>query len=107
MKTKLYSLFMAFVISVVTLSYADYTAAGGMGKAVGPVISITLSEDGASAKAVLNNKKTGEDITLTVTDTLTLDKFKDKRIVEGDEIRARWKEDGKNTSKSFKKTAGC
>ena len=47
------------------------------------------------------------DGTLTITDDLTLDKFKDKRIVEGDEIRARWEKDGKNTSKSFKKTAGC
>jgi len=36
-----------------------------------------------------------------------LDKFKDKRIGVGDEIRARWEKDGKNTAKSFKKTAGC
>ena len=36
------------------------------------------------------------------------DKFKDKRIQEGDEIRARFeKKDGGNSSKTFKKTAGC
>jgi Cu/Ag efflux protein CusF len=45
---------------------------------------------------------------VSVTDELTLDKFKDKRIQEGDEIRARFeKKDGKNNSKTFKKTAGC
>ena len=74
---------------------------------VGPVTKITLAKDGKSATAVLKDAKSGETATLTVTDELTLDKFKDKRIVEGDEIRARWEKDGKNTSKSFKKTAGC
>jgi len=44
-----------------------------------------------------------EAVTLTITDDLTLDKFKDKRIVEGDEIRARFEKDGKNTSKSFRR----
>ena len=45
---------------------------------------------------------------MVVTDELTIDKMKDKRIVEGDEIRCKYeKEDGKNTSKLFKKTAGC
>jgi hypothetical protein len=39
---------------------------------------------------------------------LTLDKFKDKRIVEGDEIRSKFEKSGSgNASKSFKKTAGC
>jgi hypothetical protein len=77
------------------------------GKMVGPVTKITLAADGKSATAVLKDAKSGESTTLTITDDLTLDKFKDKRIVEGDEIRARWEKDGKNTSKSFKKTAGC
>jgi len=107
MKPKIYSLILAVVLTVFSVSYADNALAGGMGKAVGPVIKITLSEDGSSAIAVLKDNKTGEEINLTVTDDLTLDKFKDHRIVEGDEIRARWAEDGKNTSKSFKKTAGC
>ena len=107
MKTKFYSIFMALVLTVLTTSYMDDAVAGGMGKAVGPVISITLSDDGSSAIAVLKNNKDGEEINISVSDELTLDKLKDKRIVIGDEIRARWKKDGKNTSKSFKKTAGC
>lgn len=39
-------------------------------------------------------------------DDETLDKVKDKRIQEGDEIRAKFDNAG-NKSKSFKTTAGC
>jgi hypothetical protein len=75
---------------------------------VGPVTKIELSADGASAVATLKDGKSGEDVKVNITDDLTLDKFKDKRIVEGDEIRARFeKKEGGNASKSFKKTAGC
>ena len=75
---------------------------------VGPVTKIELAADGASAVATLKDGKSGEDVKVNITDDLTLDKFKDKRIVEGDEIRARIeKRDGQNASKSFKKTAGC
>jgi hypothetical protein len=75
---------------------------------VGPITRIDLAPDGKSAVAVLKDVKTGDAVTVSITDDLTLDKFKDKRIVTGDEIRARFeKKDGKNASKSFKKTAGC
>ncbi|HET9577159.1 MAG TPA: hypothetical protein VFP44_04985 [Usitatibacter sp.] len=74
---------------------------------VAPVTRIELAADGKSAKATLKDEKSGE-VTVTITDDLTLDKFKDKRIQEGDEIRARFdRKDGRNSSKSFKKTAGC
>jgi hypothetical protein len=49
----------------------------------------------------------GETVSLTVTDDLTLDKFKDKRIVIGDEMRARFDNKDGNESKYFRKTAGC
>lgn len=106
MKAKLSNLILAAVLAA---SGAMYTGAASAedGKMVGPVTKITLAPDGKSATAVLKDAKSGENVTLTVTDDLTLDKFKDKRIVVGDEIRARWEKDGKNTSKSFKKTAGC
>lgn len=75
---------------------------------VGPVTRIELTPDGKSAVATLKDGKSGSEVNLTITDDLTLGKFKDKRIVEGDEIRARFeKKDGRNSSKSFKKTAGC
>lgn len=74
---------------------------------VGPVTRIELAADGKSAQATLKDTKSGENVTVKITDELTLDKFKDKRIVEGDEIRARFDKDQQNSSKSFKKTAGC
>ncbi len=75
---------------------------------VGPVTKIELAPDGKSAQATLKDEKSGNDVKVNITDDLTLDKFKDKRIQEGDEIRARFeKNDGTNSSKTFKKTAGC
>ncbi len=106
MKSKLSTLLMAAALALSTAAYTA-SAVADEGKMVGPVTKITLAKDGKSAAAVLKDAKSGETVTLTVSDDLTLDKFKDKRIVEGDEIRARWDKDGKNTSKSFKKTAGC
>ena len=77
-------------------------------KMVGTISKLVLAPDGKSATAVLKDSKSGEEVTILVTDELTLDKFKDKRIVEGDEIRCKFeKEVGKNNSKIFKKTAGC
>ena len=77
-------------------------------KMVGAISKIELSADGKTATAILKDTKTGESVTILVTDELTLDKFKDKRIVEGDEIRCKFeKVDGINSSKMFKKTAGC
>ena len=77
-------------------------------KMVGVVTKLKIESDGKSAQATLKDNKTGNPVTLSVTDDLTLDKFKDKRIQEGDEIRARYDNaGGKNESKSFKKTAGC
>ena len=75
---------------------------------VGAISKIELSEDGKTATAILKDIKTGESVTVVVTDEQTLDKFKDKRIVESDEIRCKFeKQDGINSSKVFKKTAGC
>ena len=104
MKTKFSTL---IVTAVLGLSGAAFTANAFAeeGKLVGPITKITMAADGKSA--VLKDSKAGTPVTITITDDLTLDKFKDKRIVEGDEIRARFEKDGKNTSKSFKKTAGC
>jgi hypothetical protein len=77
-------------------------------KMIGSISKIELAADKKSATAVLKDTKSGEDVVIIVTDELTLDKFMDKRIVEGDEIRCKFeKVDGKNNSKMFKKTAGC
>lgn len=74
---------------------------------VGPVTRIELAQDGKSADATLKDNKGGELVIIHVTDDLTLDKFKDKRIQVGDEIRTRFDKGDKNVSRTFKKTAGC
>jgi len=106
MQSKFSTLILTAVLAVSSATFVS-NAAADEGKMVGPVTKIKLAADGKSATAVLKDAKTAELVTVTVTDDLTLDKFKDKRIVEGDEIRARFEKDGKNTAKSFKKTAGC
>ena len=106
MKTKLSTIVVSITLALAGLAFAG-TAAAEEGKMVGPITKITMAADGKSATAVLKDTKAGTPVTITITDDLTLDKFKDKRIVEGDEIRARFDKDGKNTAKSFKKTAGC
>jgi hypothetical protein len=106
MKMKLSTLPAAAVLMAAALAWQS--AAAQDVTVVGPVTKIELASDGASAVATLKDGKSGTDVQLKITDDLTLDKFKDKRIVEGDEIRARFeKKDGQNASKSFKKTAGC
>ena len=77
-------------------------------KMVGAISKIERTADGKTATAILKDSKTGEAVKIVVTDELTLDKFNDKRIVVGDEIRCKYETvDGKNNCKMFKKTAGC
>ena len=78
-------------------------------KLVGVITAIEISgPDATTATATLKDNKTGESVTVVVNDDLTLDKFKDHRIVVGDEIRLKYEvKDGKNVSKYFRKTAGC
>jgi hypothetical protein len=65
-------------------------------------------KDAKTATATLTDPKTQAPVVITVNDDLTLDKFKDHRIVEGDEIRCKYEVIGdKNVAKLFKKTAGC
>ena len=75
---------------------------------VGPVTKIQLAPDGKSATAILKDNKSGDAVTINVTDDLTLDKFKDKRIAPGDEIKLKYDaKGGKNVATYFKKAAGC
>lgn len=107
MKSKFSTLILTAALA---LSGAAFTgsAFADEGKMVGPVTKIKMAPDGKSALATLKDAKTGEQVNLTVSDDLTLDKFKDKRIVEGDEIRTKYEKSGDtNVSKMFKKTAGC
>jgi len=78
-------------------------------KMVGVITRIEIAgKDAKTAVATLKDNKTEQSVVITVNDDLTLDKFKDHRIQEGDEIRCKYEViDGKNVSKFFRKTAGC
>lgn len=84
-------------------------AEGGEAKMVGVVTKIQISgKDATTATVTLKDTKTEALVEIVVNDELTLDKLKDHRIVEGDEIRCKYKTaDGKNVSSYFRKTAGC
>ena len=98
---------LAALMVVSTLAFVQTASAEDV-KMTGSISKIEIAADKKSATAVLKDSKSGEEVSILVTDELTLDKFMDKRIVEGDEIRCKFeKTDGKNTSKMFKKTAGC
>lgn len=105
---KLISVAMLVTVMVVSTFAFVATASAEEVKMVGSISKIEMAADGKSATAILKDNKSGESVTILITDELTLDKFTDKRIVEGDEIRCKFeKVDGKNNSKMFKKTAGC
>lgn len=102
---------VSFRTSLVCIA-AALTMAAGVAHAeqvtvVGPVTSIVMGKDDKSADATLKDNKGGASVVIHITDDLTLDKFKDKRIQIGDEIRSRYDKADHNLSKSFKKTAGC
>lgn len=97
----------ALILALILAVFAGFATADE-GKAIAVITKIELAADGKSAVVVLKNTKTEEDIEVDVTDDLTLDKFKDHRIVKGDEIRLKWTEEGgRKLSTYFRKTAGC
>lgn len=105
---KIISTVMIMAVMLVSSLVDVRTASAEELKMTGTISKIELAADGKSATTVIKDSKTDVTVTITVTDELTLDKFKDKRIVEGDEIRTKYDKEGdKNTSKMFKKTAGC
>ncbi len=66
------------------------------------------SAGGFSTTVTIRETRSDKLFTITVTDTLTLDKLRDRRIVEGDDIRCSYElVNGKNISRVLKKTVGC
>ena len=105
MRKNLTKLFVSIAIASSALTISPLASADDV-KMVGVITKLKVAADGKSAQATLKDAKSGELITINISDDETLDKFKDKRIQEGDEIRAKYDNAG-NKSKSFKKTAGC
>ena len=106
MRTQLNRILLSLALATSAMAIAPTASAADV-KMVGVITKIQMAADGKSATATLKDNKSGNSVTISITDDLTLDKFKDKRIVEGDEIRAKFDDANKNLSKSFKKTAGC
>ncbi len=108
MKKAVAALFVVLQLAVCVLAVSGVARADEI-KMVGVITKIDLSgKDAKTATATLKDTKTDQLVDITVVDDLTLDKFKDHRIVEGDEIRCKYEvKDGKNVSTYFRKTAGC
>jgi len=69
---------------------------------------VTKIEAAGKAATVTLQDEAGKSIVLTVEDKVTLDKFGDKRIQVGDEIKAKFNaKGGKNVATYFKKPGGC
>jgi hypothetical protein len=84
-----------------------FTAAPALAdeKFLGTVTKIEMA--GAAANVTLKDDA-GATVTLVVEDKVTLDKFGDKRINVGDEIKAKYQvKGGKKVSTFFKKPGGC
>ena len=96
------------LVALSVLSFSKVASAEEI-KMVGVITKIEIAgKDAKTATATLKDNKSGNLVVITVNDDMTLDKFKDHRIVEGDEIRCKYEViDGKNVSKLFRKTAGC
>lgn len=94
------------VALIVSLALVGSSVAAEV-KLISTVAAVQISAAGDSAAVTLKDAA-GKVVKVTVTDEVTLDKFKDKRIVEGDEVRVKYDDaDGKNITKLLRKTAGC
>lgn len=99
---------LVVVVALAVVSFTRVASADEI-KMVGVITKIDIAgKDAKTATVTLKDNKTEQSVVVVVNDDLTLDKFKDHRIVEGDEIRLKYEViDGKNVSKYFRKTAGC
>jgi hypothetical protein len=106
---RLLSVMVVVAIAAMGIVSFSTTARADEIKFVGVITKIDIAgKDAKVATATLKDNKTADLVVITVKDDLTLDKFKDHRIVEGDEIRCKYEViDGKKVSKLFRKTAGC
>ena len=100
--------FVAALLTVVVLALPTVpSAARGEEKFLGKVVKIEMTAGAKVASATLQDE-TGKSVTLIVQDKITLDKFADKRISVGDEVKAKYEvKDGKNVVTFFKKPGGC
>jgi hypothetical protein len=108
MKRVISVMVLVALVALGVVSFSKVASADEI-KMVGVITKMDIAgKDAKTATATLKDNKSGELVVITVNDDLTLDKFKDHRIVEGDEIRCKYEvKDGKNVCTYFRKTAGC
>ncbi len=105
MKRFVSSMVLVALVALSVFTFANSASAEEI-KMVGVITKIEIA--GKTATVTLKDNKTSKLIPITINDDLTLDKLKDHRIADGDEIRAKYEVvNGKNVSKLFRKTAGC
>lgn len=105
---KAVSIVMAITLMALSIVSFSRVASAEEVKMVGVIQKIEMAAGAKTATVIMKDNKSGKNVTITINDDLTLDKFKDHRIVEGDEIRCKYDNaSGKNVSKLFRKTAGC
>ena len=107
MRRALAALMVTARIAVGVLVFSGVASADPV-KMVGTITQIKMAKDAKSATVQLKDTKSEKNVEVFIEDDTTLDKLKDHRIQDGDEIRCKYEvEGGKNVSKSFLKTAGC
>jgi len=77
-------------------------------KFLGTVTKIEMAGKDAKTAVATLKADDGKTVDIFVDDKITLDKFKDKRISPGDQIKTKFVgEGGKNHATFFKKPGGC
>jgi len=77
-------------------------------KFLGKVIKIERASPDAKVATATLQSDDGKTVVITVQDKVTLDKFADKRIGVGDDIKCKYEvKGGKNVATFFKKPGGC
>ncbi len=105
---KFVSVVAMLVLTAVSLVAFSTPASAEEVKMVATITKSVMAADKKSVTVTLKDAKTSAEVVVVVTDELTIDKFGDKRIVDGDEVRVKYEAvGGKNITKLFKKTAGC
>jgi Cu/Ag efflux protein CusF len=93
---------MVLFLAALTLAVLAGVA-GAEEKVNGTVKSIDLE-----TKTVVISTYDGQEVTITVEDTATLNKLKERRIKVDDDVKVKYiVKDGKNVATYFRKPAGC
>ncbi len=95
---------VSVVATVAILAVASFAFAATMR---GPISKIVKNTDGTYTVTV-QDSASGKSVVLQISDSLTVNKLNDHRIVNGDDVKVKYEQKGgKNISEKFLKSAGC